>query len=582
MPNTNGHGSRRAILYARVSTDEQVRSGYSMRQQVERLQDHAASGGYEVVEEILDPGQSGASLQRPGLDRVRDLVATGGVSVVFAQDRDRFAREPAYLYLLRQEFGEHGTAIRALNDRGDDSPEGELTDGILDQLAKFERAKTAERTRRGKMRKAREGKVIAGARPNYGFLYNAARDNYVVDEERMPVIARIFRMIGAEGQTMHAVKRAFEREGVRPPLGGKYWSPKHIRECIRDDVYRPHTFEEIKRVVTSEVAATLDPSLNYGIWWFNRRRTETKQVSEMGPDGRRYRRRIKVTDKPRSEWIAVPVPDSGIPREWIDATREAIKDNRRPSANSDRVWELSGGMLFCDECGNRMSVHTSVNHWNGEEIRYHYYRCPKRQRHGLEACAHNTHYRAAEREARVWEFVAGLLRDPERLRAGLEEMIELERAGSRGDPERKIAIWLEKAAEVGRKRSGFQDMAAEGLITLEELRTKLAGLEETRAAVEGEIEHLRGRLERAEELERDRDALLSGYANLIPETLEELDPEERRQIYAMLRLRIVVEIGGDMEITGFIGAGEILCESGPILPSTTSSRPGAWARQRPA
>jgi site-specific DNA recombinase len=61
--------------------------------------------------------------------------------VVLAQDRDRIAREPAYHYLLRQEFEEHGTRIRALNDRGDESPEGELTDGILDQLAKFERAK---------------------------------------------------------------------------------------------------------------------------------------------------------------------------------------------------------------------------------------------------------------------------------------------------------------------------------------------------------------------------------------------------------------------------------------------------------
>ncbi|CAN5660494.1 recombinase family protein [soil metagenome] len=582
MTSTNGHGPKKAILYARVSTDEQARSGYSLRQQAERLHDHAASEGYEVLEEVLDPGQSGASLQRPGLDRVRDLVAAGGVSAVFAQDRDRFAREPAYLYLRKQEFGEHGTTIRALNDRGDGSPEGELTDGILDQLAKFKRAKTAERTRRGKIRKAREGKVIAGTRPNYGFLYNDARDNYMVDEGSMRTIGRIFRMIGAEGRTMNAVKRAFEREGVRPPLGGKYWSPKYIRECIRDDVYRPHTFDEIRKVVTPEVAGRLDPSLKYGIWWFNRRRTETKQVSEMGPEGRRYRRRIKVTDKPRSEWIAVPVPESGIPREWVDATREAIKDNRRPSANSDRVWELSGGMFFCRECGNRMSVHTSVNHWNGAEVRYHYYRCPKRQRHGLEACRHNKHYRAAEVEARVWGFVSDLLRDPEKLRAGLEEMIEQERSGSRGDPGREIAMWLEKLADVDRKRSGFQDQAAEGLITLDELRTKLAGLEEARATVEAEIGHLRGRLQRVEDLESDRDALLGTYAALIPEQLRELGPEERRQVYGMLRLRLTMRSGGDLEINGVVGTGPALCESGLTSPSTTSSRSGASARQRPA
>src|SRR5829696_6969426 len=110
---------------------------------------------------VKDAGQSGASLERPGMDRVRDLVSAGGVSVVLAQDRDRFAREPAYHYLLRRDFEEHGCELRSLNDRGAGSPEGDLTDGILDQLAKFERAKTAERSRRGKLRKAREGKAVA-------------------------------------------------------------------------------------------------------------------------------------------------------------------------------------------------------------------------------------------------------------------------------------------------------------------------------------------------------------------------------------------------------------------------------------
>src|ERR671933_925054 len=140
MHSKNGHGPKRAVLYARVSTEEQARSGYSLAQQLEALQEYAAREGYEVLEEVTDSGQSGASLERPGMDRVRDLVAAGGVSVVLAQDRDRFAREPAYLYLLREEFAEHGCKLTTLNDHGDGSPEGELTDGILDQLAKFERA----------------------------------------------------------------------------------------------------------------------------------------------------------------------------------------------------------------------------------------------------------------------------------------------------------------------------------------------------------------------------------------------------------------------------------------------------------
>src|SRR5215207_3079619 len=139
MPSTNGSGPKRAILYARVSTDEQARSGYSLAQQLEALRDYAAREGYEVLEEVTDPGQSGASLERPGMDQVRDLVAAGAVSVVLAQDRDRLSREPAYHYLLKKEFEEHGCSLRALNDRGDDSPEGELMDGVFDQFAKFER-----------------------------------------------------------------------------------------------------------------------------------------------------------------------------------------------------------------------------------------------------------------------------------------------------------------------------------------------------------------------------------------------------------------------------------------------------------
>ncbi len=207
MLTTGASGSRRAILYARVSTQEQAKSGYSLAQQLEALRAYAEREGYEILEEVTDPGQSGASLERPGMDRVRDLVAEGGVSVVLAQDRDRFAREPALHYLLKQELGQQGCELRALNDRGDDSPEGELTDGIMDQLAKFERAKTAERTRRGKLRKAREGKVIAGATPNYGFRYNPARDGYEVDERAMPIVRRIFRMVGTEGASLHAVQR---------------------------------------------------------------------------------------------------------------------------------------------------------------------------------------------------------------------------------------------------------------------------------------------------------------------------------------------------------------------------------------
>jgi site-specific DNA recombinase len=227
MTSTNGHGPKRAILYARVSTDEQARSGFSLAQQLEALRDYVTREGCEILEEVQDPGQSGASLERPGMDRVRDLVAAGGVSVVLAQDRDRFTREPAYHLLLRREFEEHGTKIRVLNDRGDESPEGERTDGILDQLAKFERAKLTERNRRGLLRKARERRLIGTASPKYGFRYNERRDGYVINEPEMLVVEKIFRL-AAEGLGRSAIQRRLHLEGIRTQKEDEVWARRVI------------------------------------------------------------------------------------------------------------------------------------------------------------------------------------------------------------------------------------------------------------------------------------------------------------------------------------------------------------------
>src|SRR3712207_1059597 len=200
------------------------------------------------------------------MDRVRDLAAAGGVSVVLAQDRDRFSREPAYTYLLRREFADHGTRLRALNDRGDDTPEGELTNGILDQLVKFERAKQAERGRRGKLRKARQGKIVAGHRPHYGFHYNADRDGYGRDEDEMRVVRRILEMVGVEGSSIRAVRRAFGAEGLPTPGGRRHWSQMTVRAMILDDVYKPHTREELEALVPAEVFGRLDPEERYGVF----------------------------------------------------------------------------------------------------------------------------------------------------------------------------------------------------------------------------------------------------------------------------------------------------------------------------
>lgn len=543
----------KAILYARVSTHEQARSGYSLAQQIEALRAYATREGYEVLEEVQDPGQSGASLERPGMDRVRDLVAAGGVSVVLAQDRDRLAREPAHHYLLRREFQEHGCALRSLNDRGDDSPEGELTDGILDQLAKYERAKTTERMRRGKLRKVREGKIIAGrmakhGRAKYGFRYNESRDALVVDEERMPIVRRMFYMVGVEAKPLYAVKRTLDTEGVLTPTGKRGWAAQIIRRYILSDLYKPHTVEEIKALVSEEAAARLDPHKRYGIWWWGTRKVDRTQVSEAGPDGRRYRYHYRTMQKPKDEWTGVPVPDSGIPREWVDAARVAVESNRRTSNAGRRFWELSGGVLKCAECGKTMTAHTCPRPGGSA---YFYYRCTAGAYHkGPESCTAKKHHRAEELEKRVWEAVSGILKHPDRLRVGLDAMIEQENQSMRGDPEGEIAAWLDKLAETDQMRKGYQEQAARGYMNLDELGDALKELDETRALAERELRKLQHRRERIERIEEDKNTLLEHYASVTPEAVDSLSAEERRHVYGMLKLKVSVTPAGFLEASG--------------------------------
>ncbi len=176
-------------------------------------------------------------------------------------------------------------------------------------------------------------------------------------------------------------------------------------------------------------------------------------------------------------------------------------------------------------------------------------------------------YRAADVEHQVWKFVSDLLTDPDQLRADLDAMIEEERQGMPGELQQEVKPWLSKLAHVESKRSRFQDMAAEGYITFEELGAKLSDLEEIRTTAIEKLEAIRNYQERIEEMENDRDALLESYALRAPEALNELTPEERHQVYRMLRLRAAVRIGGTIEVSGMFGVGSEFCH--PEVRSST-------------
>jgi len=533
------NGCQRAILYARVSTRGQVRSGFSLAQQLEALREYARCEGYTVLEAVTDPGESGMSLERPGMDRVRGLVAAGDVSVVVAQDLDRLAREPEHYHLLRHEFEEKGCRLEFLSDVGFGD----------DQLPRYEWAKIAERTQRGKLRKAREGKIAGGTKPNYGFRFNGPRDGYEVDERAMRVVRRIFHMVGVEQRALNAVKRSLEAEKVPSPSGNRQWATWVIRGFILDDVYKPHAVGKVANLVTPEVAARLDPDDLYGIWWFNRERWTSKRVSDISGKGHIYRRSVKAIPKPKEEWVAVPVPDSGVPREVVDAAREAVLKNRWNVTTGDRFWELSGGVLRCAYCGWRMRTCVTRK----PEKQYHYYACAKR-REGSEACPNRKSYRAESLESAVWRIVRDLLADAGKVRGGFDAMIRQARKGECGSPGAEARAWLERLAEADRMRSSYQDMTARGLMTFDELGARLEKLENTRKIAMQELEAIRNRREGVAELERDRDALLEVYAGSSPNALEDFEAEERNRIYRMLRLEVFAGADGSLTVGGIPGA----------------------------
>ena len=155
-------------------------------------------------------------------------------------------------------------------------------------------------------------------------------------------------------------------------------------------------------------------------------------------------------------------------------------------------------------------------------------------------------------------------------------MIEEMRGALRGDPDREEKAWLDKLAQVERKRSAYQDQQAEGLITLDELRSKLATLEETRETARYELAALKGRRKRIEQLERDAETLFEYYAGLVPEDLDNLTPEERHNVYKMMQLKVNVRPGGTPEVNWAFGGGPVVCqtESAPRTALTARVRRG--------
>ncbi|MER9845297.1 recombinase family protein [Mesorhizobium australicum] len=156
-----------AAIYARVSSDQQKEEN-TIASQTAALVEFAREQGFSVPDEwvIEDEGFSGASLLRPGLERLRDLAAEGQIQAVLIHALDRLSRKYAYQVLLTEEFARHGVETIFIKAPHAGTPEDQLMLQFQGMIAEYERAQILERSRRGKRHRAKAGEVsVLGGRP---------------------------------------------------------------------------------------------------------------------------------------------------------------------------------------------------------------------------------------------------------------------------------------------------------------------------------------------------------------------------------------------------------------------------------
>ena len=231
----------RAALYARVSTERQADRG-TIGSQLSLLREHIAAAGDEVVGEYVDDGQSGARLDRPGLDALRDAAETGLVERLWCLSPDRLARAYAYQVLVLDELDRFGVVVAFTDSPGlaADDPQATLLTQVQGVIAEYEKAKIAERYRRGKLFRARAGEIVTW-KASYGYRRiprSAAtgRAHHEVYEPEAAVVRRIFTDRAA-GITVREICRRLNADAIPSPTGKPTWGHSTLCRLLRNEAY---------------------------------------------------------------------------------------------------------------------------------------------------------------------------------------------------------------------------------------------------------------------------------------------------------------------------------------------------------
>ena len=515
-----------AASFARVSTEGQSGDDKtSIPEQLLAIRKYADRHGYEIIEEISE-SISGRKQDTEGLERLRDLAESGKIGAVLVYKWNRMARTVARFESLMLEMKLAGVDIVSLDGQSNATATGRMFNRMMAVFSEYQRDDLIETMAQGRRGLARAGKIMPSRFAPYGYEYDRIQRTYVVDESRMETARALFRMVGEEGRALWAVKRAFDAAGYQT-RGGGYWHVSTLRDMIENDVYMPHTHDELRRLgVTESVLASLDSQEVYGVSWFNTQKVETL------PSGKQVK-----TPRPRGEWIAVPIQNAEIPRDWVEAARKKIADNVRASDAGRRIWNLKG-LAYC-ECGSRLKPFTARRPHG-----LHFYYVCGNHRSGKDPCPYARYLPATTKrrgpdperglEARVEDFVLGLIEDPDVLREHVQKQVEEEKQAL-GDSRGRVEAIGRHLAEIDGERDRYTRLYARGKLDDEEYDRYIAELEERRHAAEEELAKLGDTRDRIEYLEALPD-MVEEYLRDLPELVRgagwevreyETVPEER-------------------------------------------------------
>jgi len=505
-----------AAIYARVSSDRQ-KEEQTIVSQTAALIEYCRQEGYAVPNEWIfqDEGYSGATLIRPGLERVRDLAAEGQIEKVLIYSPDRLSRKYAYQVLLIEEFARQGVEVIFIKSPRASTPEEHLLVQFQGMIAEYERAQIGERTRRGKRYRAKTGliNVLSGA--PYGYRYvkktETAASYYEIIEQQAEVVRKVFELYTSVGLSIGAIARWLNDHEIPTRKKMSRWERSTIWAMLRNPAY-------IGKACFGKTQSA------------PRQRT-TRPLRQRGGFSPRC---SSNRERPRHEWIEIAVP-AIINEESFAFAAERLEQNKRFSARRTIEPTLLHGIMVCGECGYayyRTSTRTSKR-------KIYYYRClgSDGYRHVNGRVCQNRPIRQDYLDKVIWKQVIKLLEDPELIHQEIQRRIkEIQDS----NPTRKRKEVLDK--EITRHQKGIEkllDAYQEGLLELDELRSRLPELRKRGEALQSELRNLEAAAADQQMFLRLADNI-KNFLERLRSTVDTLDVTERQKILRLVVKEILV------------------------------------------